>query len=459
MKQKSKCILICILQLCVSSAWAGHWVDWNEEALLSDGRKVLVSRNTYYEFQLVCGDEGSGMSTFCNSPKTYRISFEHPDSGDEIEWEEDDLSPVSLQIINKVPYLVAHGPDAPVAMVAYPVCNGTPYIFYKYVKGKSWRSKKSWELLDEASIPDEIFKKNLSFAPEEHSTKKVLSEKRVRRKNEEYAHRLGETGWLDTPRNFDEWKSGNRWQFARSQRSYYKGPGTCKDLKPLPDPKGDETRKLADSLEASARTISGNFVGLDDSQEVFTSSQFRKLQGSWWATWVRPNCKEIVKGFTSPNDIHGPYAYEITFSNGNRTQITLPRKEVASSMGNKKRWAIDTPLRLVMATCSMDMVYVIRQSDGNNFIISRYRSTGDIVDVTKVALEQNKMPTVPRSNASLFQLLQVHAVTNDEIVLEFARLDYAKKNVDGTIVLEEGRTLTGSHLMVIWKARFNVRFP
>ena len=86
------------------TANAGHWDDWKEEVALHDGRVILVERSQYFEFKLICGDGGSP-STFCNFPTTYKISFKHPDTREEVSWKED-FSPVALEIIGGVPYLV-----------------------------------------------------------------------------------------------------------------------------------------------------------------------------------------------------------------------------------------------------------------------------------------------------------------------------------------------------------------
>lgn len=399
------------------TATAGHWDNWKEEVALHDGRVILVERSLYFEFKLLCGDGGSP-STFCNVPTTNKISFKHPDTREEVSWKED-FSPVALEIIGRVPYLVVVGTGVPVAMGTYPVCNGIPYLYYRYDKSSS-----RWELLGEASIPKELAKANMTYGYERESKGKLISRAEVARHNQDREERLSSWFAVKMPRNFHAWTFYGKWDFASSQRRMYKGKDGCKDVKPLADPEMDESRKISQQLEDSAKTVVGVFLGLDETRETFTKDQFRAIEGDWGITWVKPSCKGIVDKVVSPIDIKGPYARQITFSNGKRAQF------------NMNHW-------FTMTTCSGDMVYAIRRMDHTNFVINRFRATGEVVGVTKVALEQNKMPDSKRWP----ELLRVQPESNNELILEFAQLEGYETTVPPP-----------AHRIAVWKAKFKVQF-
>lgn len=398
------------------TATAGHWDDWKEEVALHDGRAILVERSLYFEFKLICGDAGSP-STFCNVPTTHKISFKHPDTREKISWKED-FSPVALEIIGSVPYLVAVGTGVPVAMGTYPVCNGIPYLYYRYNQDGS-----RWELLKESAIPKGLARTNMAYGYERENKGKLLSRAEIARFNQDQERRLSSWFVVNMPKNFHEWTFYGKWDFADSQRRMYKGKDGCKDIKPLSDPEMEESRKVSQQLENSAKTVVGVFLGLDETPETFTKGQYKAIEGDWGVTWLKPSCKGIVDKVVSPRDIKGPYARQITFSSGKRAQF------------NMNHW-------FTMTTCSKDMVYAIRRQDHTNFIINRFRATGEIVDVTKVALEQNKMPNTKKWP----ELLRVQPLSSNELILEFAQLEGYETNVPPP-----------AYRIAVWKAKFNVK--
>lgn len=111
-----------------------HTEEWSEEALLQDGRTIKVDREVYWMFHLISGDEAS-LRVMESDPDRYGIKFKNPDTGETIKWEgEEGFSPVLLDIVDKVPYLVVQGPDAQAYYQQY-VCPEVPYIFLKYERG------------------------------------------------------------------------------------------------------------------------------------------------------------------------------------------------------------------------------------------------------------------------------------------------------------------------------------
>jgi hypothetical protein len=204
----------------------------------------------------------------------------------------------------------------------------------------------------------------------------------------------------------------------------YEGKNSCKDIKPLLDPEMEVSRKTSQQLEDSSKTVVGVFMGLDETPEAFTKEQFKEIEGVWGVTWLKSSCEGVVDKVADLRDLKGPYARQITFSNGKRTQFSMNHT-------------------FTMTTCSKSMVYAIRRKNRTNLIINRYRATGEIVDVTEVALEQNKMPQTDDWPA----LLRVHPVGNKELILEIAQLKGYKTQLPPP-----------AHRMAAWKAKFRVNF-
>lgn len=399
-------------------ASAGHWEDWKEEALLHDGRVVLVERSLYFEFKLMCGDGGSP-HTHCNVPTTYKISFHHPGTQEAISWE-GGFVPAALEIIDQVPYLVVVGTGVPVEMGTYPVCNGTPYLYYRYDKVKS-----RWEVLNESGMPKELTKANLGFGYDDRSNGKLLSHAEITRYNQWKEKQLSAWFVVHLPKNFEGWSFYDKWGFAASQRRMYKGTESCKNIKPEIDPEVDENRKISRVLENSAKTVDVIFIGLDRTTETFTEEQYKATMGNFGGVaWLKPSCIGIVDKIEEPVNLTGPYSRQITFKNGKRSQLT-------------RNYSFP------IIACSNDMVYVIRPKDHANLVVNRYRATGEVVDVTKVALDESKLP----NTEDWPKLLRIQPVSKDEIIIEFAQLEEY-----------QSKLLAPVYSKVAWKAKFKVNF-
>jgi hypothetical protein len=111
-----------------------HTEEWSEEALLHDGRIIKVDREVYWMFHFISGDEAS-LRVMESDPDRYGIKFKNPDTGETIKWDgEEGFSPVLLDIVDKVPYLVVQGPYIQAYFANYS-CPEVPYIFLKHEGG------------------------------------------------------------------------------------------------------------------------------------------------------------------------------------------------------------------------------------------------------------------------------------------------------------------------------------
>lgn len=114
------------------SACAGGSAKWKEEVQLSDGRIIVVERETIRERG---GDEWASNRSG-TKPKEYRIRFANPDgSGKMIEWRS---TKISSDTWPEVP-LVLNVEDGGPVVFSTGSSEGGGYIYYKYrYKNNGW---------------------------------------------------------------------------------------------------------------------------------------------------------------------------------------------------------------------------------------------------------------------------------------------------------------------------------
>lgn len=159
MKYFALCLLSIFLQINVPSAFAfsTHTEAWVEEAILHDGRIIEVNREVSWTFSFISGDEAS-ISLFSSYPDKFWIKFINPDTRETIKWQgEKDYTPVLLDIVNGVPYLVVYGPRDIESMAKYQ-CPEVPLIVFKYEKGFFGQ----WKQIPPNQLPKNLKNENLS---------------------------------------------------------------------------------------------------------------------------------------------------------------------------------------------------------------------------------------------------------------------------------------------------------
>lgn len=149
-----------VLLLALSTTALGfstHTDAWSEETLLHDGRTMKVNREVYWTFHWLSGDEAS-LQVMESYPDKYWFKFIDPDTNETIKWQGDeDYSPVLIDILNGVLYLVVQGPQDQETKTRY-LCPEVPYFFYKYKRG--WFGK--WIPISPQQFPDILKNANLS---------------------------------------------------------------------------------------------------------------------------------------------------------------------------------------------------------------------------------------------------------------------------------------------------------
>jgi len=153
-------IFIAVLLLTLLTTTFGfstHTDKWTEDALLHDGKIIKVNREVYWSFHLFSGDEG-GLSVMESYPDKYWFKFIDPNTKETIKWHgEQDYSPVLLDILDGVPYLVVQGPQDSETKTKY-LCPEVPYFFYKYDRVGFGH----WTLITPKQFPGILKKANLS---------------------------------------------------------------------------------------------------------------------------------------------------------------------------------------------------------------------------------------------------------------------------------------------------------
>ncbi len=96
--------------------------EWDDEALLHDGRTVEVHRKVAF---------------YPKWPDEYSLKVKHPDTGESIEWRgERHVNPIMLDFVDGIPYLVVKSARVFSNVKLYG-CPELPFVFLKYEKNTS----------------------------------------------------------------------------------------------------------------------------------------------------------------------------------------------------------------------------------------------------------------------------------------------------------------------------------
>ncbi|SPP63026.1 hypothetical protein [Nitrospira lenta] len=146
------------------NAYATDTFTWKEEALLPDGKKIIVER-------LV---ERGGRHEIGQEPpiKEQRVTFNQPSTSETITWEDkftEDVGganflPMLLGVRENSVYLVVH-PMGRVSFMKWGSPN-PPYVIFKY-------QSKKWNRITLHELPMELTRPNLIFSSPDHEAKKA----------------------------------------------------------------------------------------------------------------------------------------------------------------------------------------------------------------------------------------------------------------------------------------------
>jgi len=167
------CIALISFFIGSSQVFALGIVNWVEEVPLHDGRVIEVDRKANdsvevrslwpFHFYL----EKSNFDQ-------HQIEFSHPDTNQRIAWKgERGFSPVLLDIVEGVPFLVVYGrPDKKNSEIYG--CPELPYVYLRY-------AANGWKPVSVENAPKELINANLSAYDVRNKNGRRLSQADVRR--------------------------------------------------------------------------------------------------------------------------------------------------------------------------------------------------------------------------------------------------------------------------------------
>jgi hypothetical protein len=111
-------------------------VSKNEDIALHDGRHIEVERTVQWTTEFKILDPFFGLPFMPRfekgGPDTFRLKFKHPDTQETITWQgKRYYTPVLLDIVSGVPYLVVNGQISKETEEIYG-CPELPYFYLKY---------------------------------------------------------------------------------------------------------------------------------------------------------------------------------------------------------------------------------------------------------------------------------------------------------------------------------------
>lgn len=194
-----KALLLLLCTACTSAmAFSTRTERWSEDALLSDGRVVKVEREVSYTFQFISGDAAS-MQLFASWPDKFWIRFKHPETHKTITWQgEQYYSPVLLDFVNGVPYLVVYGGGSKKTKAIYG-CPELPYTYLKYQPGFMGK----WTPVSVERAPAVLRKANLS--PSYPAYRQNMSPNDIQRNMSDAEHNSSGFFQRVIPRTYEEW--------------------------------------------------------------------------------------------------------------------------------------------------------------------------------------------------------------------------------------------------------------
>jgi len=129
----------------LSTTGCGRQLNWTQDALLHDGRVLLVERNSVFNSPF---PGNSGMEI------RQTLTFSHPDTGERITWRlPDGLQPIMLDFEQGAPYYVLN--EYTVLDYNKWGCPNPPYIVYLYKKGV-------WKQVDFSQLPKVFVVRNMA---------------------------------------------------------------------------------------------------------------------------------------------------------------------------------------------------------------------------------------------------------------------------------------------------------
>lgn len=294
-----------------------------EDVALHDARHIKVERSVYRPTEFKILDPFFGLPI---APRTemggpvYSLKFTHPDTQERISWKSKQYyTPVLLDIVNGIPYLVVNGFTSKETEAIYG-CPELPYFYLKYESGFFGK----WVPVPMEKAPDVLRISNLSQG------------------------RRNDAGFFqkDIPRTYEDW----HYQYKNEHLNERKVWDCRPPRTPLPQ------AVLPTAIEGTPEIL-----------ETINYTPDRIAIGDEWTEFVfdlkrEGECKKLFRP-TDPND----YLQGQRFIKDSTGKKPVPYSRTAQfNMG-------------VRVLCDDDVWFVTHQEVPGRIVISKFTVTGDLV--------------------------------------------------------------------------------
>jgi len=295
-----------------------------EDVALHDGRHIEVERTVQWKTEFHILDPFFGLPFMprfeTSGPDTFSLKFKHPDTQETITWQGvQHYTPVLLDIVSGVPYLVVNGFTSKETEAIYG-CPELPYFYLKYESGFFGK----WVAIPVEKAPEVLRESNLSQAS---------------RNDGGFFQRV-------IPRTYEEWN-----YMYKNEHLNERKVGDCRPPRaPLPQAALPTAKEgIPEILETINYAPDRIAIGDDWSNLMFD----QKREGE---------CKKLFRPTDSSDYMQGQ-----RFVNDSTGKKTVPYSKTAQfNMG-------------VRVLCDDNVWFVTHMEEPGKIIISKFTATGDLV--------------------------------------------------------------------------------
>lgn len=356
-----------------------------EVVALRDGRHIKVERTVQWTTQFKILDPFFGLPIrprFEKSdPDTFSLKFKHPDTQEMVTWQgEQHYTPVLLNIVSGVPYLVVNGVISKETEAIYG-CPELPYFYLKYESGFFGK----WMPVPAGKAPDVLRISNLSQAS---------------RNDGGFFQRV-------IPRTYEEWDYIYKDNHLKERKVWdcrlpYKAPPPTKEFV--------EANKLNEISENNANVVDAIIVTNTTIPEEITKDAHRKIKGEWTGTgYLADYCIGTVKNIKPLQQYSDRGGAKLILNNSNEFPIRTPN----------------------LVTCANDAIYAIsRDPFKGELLFFRYSYSGKLIDTTRINLPNSAQHLSFNHGGDLWEVI----VDKNDVAITIADYVYSSTaNLGGTV--------------------------
>jgi len=292
-------IVLLLTFSCDVWAIADETVRWTEDALLHDGRTVLVEREINETTEFRIADPFFGLPI---APRRERggdvhlLKFRHPETGVVVRWQGEEYQvPMLLDVVDGVAYLVIYARPSK-KHEQHVGCPDLPYVFLRSDRNR----RDIWSPITADKAPAILRLANLagSFNYQAERGRELRSgeihhqganfvQDQLRAQEDRSRHLLQR----EIPRTYEEWK------YPDEEKNEYRNSRYGDDCRPPPKPLSDVA--LPSPTDVELETLETN----DGTNK--TADEYYKMLGAKKGTATRENCKALFTRADSANSLAG----------------------------------------------------------------------------------------------------------------------------------------------------------